>query len=383
MRISRLKAGDVEGYLAGLEPQAAAVERPFATGALLVPLEELTLTLDRGSIRGGADAFRGVGVDLGYRYAGLPEDNAFRVGFDYDLVRVGDSWRVTTSTVRAGSSQPVWATGPIETQRSEHFLALHRPGLSDPSRIMDEAEQARAQLDGKITFPLENSYLLVIAKDEAEYASMSSATLGPVSAIAQVETSYEVTPDSIKVLSRQMVINDRKLHEDGSALETFRHELGHLAVAQYTRPFTPAWVSESAAMYLAGTRPTSIWRQGLRQGKFDGITIERLTQASNLGEHGSSKEGASLEYAYSAAAAWYLVESFGPERYWEFYRSYANVPPAELYELLPERTSSPQSEQAIEALAVAKTGASLQGMFGLNTAALDTGVRDWMSKQQQ
>jgi hypothetical protein len=358
------------------------VERPFAAGAISVPLEGLTLTLDKDSVEGTADSLRGVRVDLGFRYAGLPEDNTFRVGFDYHLMRTGKAWRVATSSVRAGSSQPVWATGPIATQRSEHFLALHRPGVADPSLIMREAEQARAQLDGKITFPLENSYLLIVAKDEAEYASMSSATLGPVSAIAQVETSYEVTPESINVLSRQMVINDRKLHEDGSALETFRHELGHLAVAQYTRPFTPAWVSESAAMYLAGTRPVSIWRQGLTQGKFDGITIDRLTLASNLGEHGASKEGASLEYAYSAAAAWYLVETFGAERFWEFYRSYAIVPPAELYELLPERTSSPQSEQAIEALAVAKTSASLQQLFALDAAALDANVRDWMTKQR-
>ena len=371
----------MEGYLADLVPQAQEVERSIASGANNAPLQDLSLKLDRGSVKGPADVVKGAKVDFGFRYAGLPEDNTFRIGFLYDLARTDEGWKVSSSSLRSGSFKPVWATGPIETQTSEHFLALHRPGLPNPSRIMREAEQARAQLDGKITFALEGKYLLVIAKDEAEYGDMSSATLGPVSAIAQVETSYEVTPESIRVLSRQMVVNDKKLHQDGSALETFRHELGHLAVAQFTRPFTPAWVSESAAMYLAGTRPVSIWQQGASQRKFDAVTIERLTRAANLGEHNSSREGASLEYAYSSAAAWYLIEAFGPEKYWNFYRSYANVAPAELYELLPEQTESAQSERAIEALAVATTNASLQTFFGLSPASLDAAVRDWMAKQ--
>ena len=223
--------------------------------------------------------------------------------------------------------------------------------------------------------------MVIIARDDEEYLTMSSATLGPVSAIAQVETSYEVTPQTIRVLSRQMVINSRKLHQDGAALETLRHELGHLAVAQYTRPFTPAWVSESAAMYLAGTRPVAIWRNGLQRKRFDGINIERLTRAANLGEHETSREGASLEYAYSAAAAWYLVETFGAETYWDFYRSYSEVPAQELYDRLPENTTTPEGRQAIEGLAVSTTTESLLRLFNLDPQSLDREIRGWMTAQ--
>lgn len=382
-RIDRLRAGDVDGYLSPLDQQAQQTERPIAEGAGSVPLEGLKFTVEQGSLQQRGDVLRNVQVGFNFRYEGLPEDNLFRVAFVYDLARASDdTWRVTSSTLKAGALLPIWATGPIQIQRSEHFLALHRPGLADPARVMQEAEQARSQLDGKITFPLEKGYLLLIATDEREYATMSSAALAPVSPIAQVETSYEVTPDSIKVLSRQMVVNDLKLHDDGSALETFRHELGHLAVAQFTRPYTPAWVSESAAMYLAGTRPTPIWREGLPKGKFDRITIEELTKASNLGEHNSSREGASLEYAYSAAAAWYLVETFGAEQYWTFYRTYSDVPPAELYDILPERSSSPEGEQAIEDLAVSKTAAGLQKVFAVDPATLDRNVKEWMGTQR-
>jgi hypothetical protein len=380
-RVERLQAKDIQGFLAPSSPAAQEFERPIAIGAVAVPLAGLDLRLDKGALQERGNSLNGVRVDLVYRYEGLPEDNAFRINLAYDFAEVDGKWGVTSAGLKPGAALPVWASGPIQTKQSEHFLALYRPELTDSDRILREAEEARSQLDGKITFPLEDKYVILVARDDAEYLTMSSAMLGPVSAIAQVETSYEVTPDTIRVLSRQMVINSRKLHEDGTALETLRHELGHLAVAQYTRPFTPAWVSESAAMYLAGTRPESIWRNGLSRNRFDGINIERLTRASNLGEHDSSREGASLEYAYSAAAAWYLVETFGAERYWEFYRSYADVPARDLYERLPENTAVSSGEQAIEALAVTTTGGALHQLFALDQVTLDQAIRSWMQAQ--
>jgi hypothetical protein len=376
-----LKAKDIQGFLEPGTPAAQEFERPIAIGAVAVPLTGLDMRLDRGALQEQGDSLTGVRVDLVYRYEGLPDDNSFRITLNYDFAEVDGEWSVRAARMKPGASLPVWASGPIQTKQSEHFLALYRPELTDPDRILREAEEARSQLDGKITFPLEDKYVILVARDDAEYQTMSSAMLGPVSAIAQVETSYEVTPNTIRVLSRQMVINSKKLHEDGAALETLRHELGHLAVAQYTRPFTPAWVSESAAMFLAGTRPESIWRNGLSRNRFDGINIERLTRASNLGEHDSSREGASLEYAYSAAAAWYLVETFGAEKYWEFYRSYADVPARDLYERLPENAGAPGGEQAIEGLAVTTTGGSLHQLFALDQGTLDQAIRSWMQAQ--
>ncbi len=380
-RVAFLEANDIQGFLAVSSPSAQEFERPLAIGVVAVPITGLRMRLDRGSLRDAGELLEGVRVDLIYRYDGLPEDNSFRVGLTYDFSETEGVWGIRNAGLKPGSALPVWASGPIQSMQTEHFLGLYRPELNDPDRILREAEQARAQLDGKITFPLEDRYLILVARDDDEYQAMSSAMLGPVSAIAQVETSYEVTPDTIRVLSRQMVINSRKLHQDGTALETLRHELGHLAVAQYTRPFTPAWVSESAAMYLAGSRPVAIWRNGLSRNRFDDITIERLTRASNLGEHDSSREGASLEYAYSAAAAWYLVETFGAEKYWEFYRSYSEVPANELYDKLPENAADPEGEQALEQLAVTTTGGSLHQLFALDQVTLDQAIRRWMAAE--
>jgi hypothetical protein len=378
-RVELLEAKDIQGFLATASPQAQEFERPIAIGVVAVPLTGIRMHVDQAALQDRGVPQTGIDVEFVYRYEGLPEDNTFRILLNYDFAETDGRWMVAAASLRPGTALPVWASGPIQSQRSEHFLALYRPELPDPGRVLREAEEARAQLDGKITFPLEDHYVILVARNDSEYQMMSSATLGPVSAIAQVETSYEVTPETIRVLSRQMVINSQKLHADGQALETLRHELGHLAVAQYTRPFTPAWVSESAAMYLAGTRPVAIWRNGLQRNRFDQITIERLTRASNLGEHDPSREGASLEYAYSAAAAWYLVETYGAERYWEFYRTYADVAAGVLYERLPENSVGPEGDQAIEELAVSTTGESLQRLFELDQGTLDSAVREWMA----
>lgn len=384
-RANRLRSGDVKGYLGRLGPQARQLEDPIATGSRAVPLSQLAFRLDASSFPAledirSRDRLDGLKVDLIYRYDGLPVDNKFRISLYYDLARRGNGWTIPSASLQPGSSLPVWATGAVETRRSDHFLALFRPGLADPGRTLQQAEAARAQLEGKMTFSLDDRYLLLIAANEPEYQTMSGAGVGPVSPIAQVETSYEVTPQRIRVQDRQIVVNNSRV-QDGSSQETFRHELGHLAVAQYTRPFTPAWVSESAAMYLAGTRNVTAWREGLRERKFDSVTIDQLTRAANLGEHYASPEAASLEYSYSAAAAWYLVETFGAASYWNFYRSYSQVPSAELYRRLTAGSKSLESAGAITSLAVSTTTAALQRFFQLDPALMDLRMREWMGRQ--
>ncbi|HEX2178481.1 MAG TPA: hypothetical protein VHL54_03030, partial [Actinomycetota bacterium] len=76
-----------------------------------------------------------------------------------------------------------------------------------------------------------------------------------------------------------------------------------------------------------------------------------------------------------------LVDTFGAERYWEFYRTYAEVPAAELYERLPVNTTGPEGDEAIEELAVSTTGASLQRLFDLDQGTLDRAVREWMAAE--
>lgn len=376
-RSKSLAAGDIEGYLAALAPEALSSEKAIADGSKQVPLSEARLALENSSIKTVADTLPQVRVAFTFRYEGLPEDNVFRIPLSYDLVRAGKGWKITSATLQDSLNLPPWATGPVSTARSEHFLALFRPGVSNAEQTLRLAEDARGELQSKLTFPLENSYVIVMARDRSQYEQMSSK-LSPASTIAQAETSFEVTETAIKVQSRQMVVNLEKLYQQSSATEIFRHELGHLALGSDTRPFTPAWVSESAAMYLAGTKPLPTWREGIRRRRFDSISFMELNRASSLGQHDPTGEAASYEYAYSAAAAYYLIETYGPDKYWEFYRSYSKVPAKTLYDRLPTERIASETDEGVIGLAVEITSRSMKEVFGIDESMLDTEVRKWI-----
>ncbi|MEO7804499.1 MAG: hypothetical protein ABIS18_09155 [Actinomycetota bacterium] len=379
-RAERLNKGDLKGYLAPLSEEAQAAEQNFAQGSLTVPLSSRQLHLSASTPPPNSKTLKDIKVDFIYRYEGLPQDNTFRITWIYDLEDRDGSWHVAHSRPEVGTHFPIWANGPTETKRSEHFLALFHPGLAKADETMKIAEEARAQLAKKLSFPLEDDQLLLLARDRAEYMQLS-ARAAPVSAIAQAETAFEVTPSSITIRSRQIVLNLEKLFDDGAAKETFVHELGHLALAKQTRPFTPAWVSEAAAMFLAETRPVDTWKEGIRRGVFDTISLVQLNRASNLGLHDPSGEAASFEYAYASAASWYLTQTFGSETFFDFYESYTEVSASTFYDRLPEQRTPQQEEQAVATLAEETTTASIQKLFGISTSELDARVRQWIRNE--
>lgn len=379
-RDGALDAGNVAGYLAPLSAAARETEKPLADGAARTPLEAKDLKLIRSSVTAAGSQLKDVRVDFTYRYQGLPADNEFRVPLRYEIKIIGETVQITSSRLDDGAKMPVWATSNTQTIRSEHFVAIFRPGKIASERALRVAEKARAQLIERLTFPLEPAYLVVLARNRAEYEQMTSQS-SPASAIAQAETSFEVSRTRIRVRSRQIVVNLEKVFQEESSEEVFRHELGHLALAQDTRPFTPAWVSESAAMYLAETRPSDLWRAGTRNGRFAAMSFASLNRAATLGQHDTTGVTASYEYAYAAAAAWYLVEAHGADKYWQFYRSYAAVPASRLYESLPAGRIATEGEEKVLSLAEEATREGLRSTFDLDEAQLDSKVREWIRKQ--
>ncbi len=192
-------------------------------------------------------------------YQGLPADNRFGVDLNYSLGRRGRSLRITSAGFRDGEP-PFWASGPVETLRSDHFLAVYRPELADPEQALAIAEVARARLQSRLGLGLEDTHLVLLAKDEEQYREATIAGRADATALAQA--SIVVSPKSISVRDRQIVVNVQRLYREGMSLDTLQHELAHLALLKETRPFTPAWIAEGAAMYLSGRRPDRIWKEG-------------------------------------------------------------------------------------------------------------------------
>jgi hypothetical protein len=378
-RAEALEREDVEAYLQPLSEPARSVERPFAESALIAPIRSVDLILSNSAKASGTRTFRDARVDLVYLYEALPDDNTFRIPFLYDLRQARVDWRVQTSTLLEGTRPPAWVSGPIETAESEHFLALFRPGLTDPASTLQLAETARARLDEKVTFPLEGRHLILLAADRAQYEQMSGRQV-PASAIAQAEATFEIASRGIRSEGRQILVNLGEFRGNSSAVETFQHELAHLALYPQTSPFTPSWVGEAAAMFLADTRPMQTWRVGLRQGRFDQMSFAELAGQPILGAHDPTGVAASFEYGYAAAAAHYLIDTFSAETFWNFYASYVEVPAPRVFDSVSGKSPSEQ-EEVLAGLASETTAVNLQEHFSLTESELDVRVREWIQAE--
>ena len=387
-RAQLLVEKDTEGYLRPVVGAARPLEEAIAAGAAAVPLSFANVTVTpHGVARDDAVEFRNALVEVVYGYEGLPEDNRFRFSLRYDLQQRGGAWVVTGSrhdsdprppAEAAGAAGnrdqgggtrferdlplPFWARFPVQATRSAHFLALHRPELTEAGTVLELAEQARAGLEPRLRFGEPDAmHLVVLARDREEYEAVLGGDRGADS-LGVVSLVYipSAPPEA-----RHMTLNlDRVLERDrrsaGHAagltpVSIVQHELAHLALARVGSPFTPSWVEEGAAMHLAGERRLDEWRLGLRDGTFDRISVAGFAEGENLAD--------SDQYAYTNAAVSYLVEEFGTERFWEFYTRF---------------------QPAVASVVAAADSAAafvLASVYDIDLAELDRRTREWMAVQ--
>jgi hypothetical protein len=363
-RAGLLAEGDVDGYLAAVAPSAEEAERAFAEGAAAVPLAYANVTFRPRGARSTATSFRDADVQLVYRYEGLPADNQFRMSFEYDVERRGERWLVTRSEmVTAGdegfSGPPIWATGPVAASRSDHFLALYRPGLTNAERALAAAEEARKGLAERIeVLELDPVNLVLLAGSEEEYAELTgrATDAGELAAARFVFNSLGGPESRQMMFKADVVVGDGEptLGEGGEILpaaQVFQHELAHLALSRHAGPFTPGWAVEGAAMYLAGERRVAAWRVGLASGAFDGMSLAGMQPGLSDG----------LQYAYANAAVLHLIDEHGPERFFDLYAGFRPLRPT------PEFARDPM-------------GIVLSTHYGLDVAQLDRLTRAYIER---
>lgn len=342
-RSAALLEGDATAFLEGLSPSARRVERLIAEGAQNVPLALIDPALRAGNVNRAQTEINDARTDLLFRYEGLPEDNRFRIRLVNDLQEEGEQWLVTRSKLTVDPASgltwvgdafevvpPMWAIKEVDTDRSDHFLALHSPGLPNVAEILKLAERARAKLVAKMSIPPDGVHLVQLARDSTEYDHI----VGPPDmtspsdsvAVAKYEFSAASGVSALPV-NRHMIVDLEPLLGDVERVkfekrmvyprQVFQHELAHLLLSRYTRSLTPSWVVEGAAMYLAGERLADAWLAGTQTGFFQAKTIEDLTsQPPPPLDY--------LDYAYANAAALYLVEEFGEAEFFEFYKGFKN-----------------------------------------------------------
>lgn len=267
-RAAAVTAGDRDAFLATVDPQApapfrAAQARSF-DGLRSVPLSSYRLTArveDSGDLDGRTDAFlpetratyRIEGYDdrdavdtLWFTY--VRRDGRWYVGADEDLADLG-----------LDTARNLWDFGPVRLLRTEHFLVLAHP---DKAERADElaaiAEDAFAAFRGRWQQPWSERIPLIVPSSVDQLEQMLQSTIDLDKFVAFV--SYGFTrDDGLRATAPRLFVQDAQLsdHTRPFQVRTLVHELTHAATAPTTGPFTPVWLHEGLADWVAAGRPAA------------------------------------------------------------------------------------------------------------------------------
>lgn len=154
---------------------------------------------------------------------------------------------------------------------------------------------------------------------------------------------------------------------------TIRHELVHLALARETRPFTPIWLVEGAAVYFANQLTPDARRRLVEDGKLDSLSLEQLTGEESLGSYDLLGQYVAYEYIFSGETVRYLIDTYGSDSFWEFYGYFSNIPTDRIIDQMPLFSiglGTPFGKISQEL-----TPEALREVYGITITDLDTAVK--------
>ncbi|MEM7147794.1 MAG: hypothetical protein AAF591_22015 [Verrucomicrobiota bacterium] len=236
---------------------------------------------------------------------------------------------------------PFWVLGYNGTRNTDHFLLFYRPdSVSDDkigkaARQVEKAYQSLSKIKGLRLAPRYPAFFIDRQDDFAHITGRDpSRVTGAVSAITETDG------DRFVVMSGGLYINDFNFLSPSNTWgasereSTITHELVHLALSPYTRPFMPLWVVEGTAVHFADQN-NSFTRQALKNsGVLGSLNLAQLTRAvstntSVIGSLGGDKN----YYMFSGEIVSYLIRTYGEERFLDFYRAFADYTPSQLRQI--------------------------------------------------
>lgn len=402
-----LRAGEIEAFLSGVEsdlrPTLAEPFRQLAT----MPLDSLTFTIVPTTTlpMRATERLTGLPVVLRYTFAGVPRDNVFIHDFAADFVRqvdgqqaassqvdneVNPQWQLTALTPK--NNTPFWWTGAVTSYESPHFLIFTRPDTTTALETLATEVEAAYTFVQEQGLSLEERYVAYFTGPAETFATFTGATSPDILGVAL--SRYQINVETIDVVSRAFYINGSNFVETGQPnlgqthsgqvaqrQSTITHELVHLALANRARPFTPPWLAEGVAVYYAGQDTAADRSPRYNEERLPTIDLRTLTGLPSLGIHDITSETTSYRYLYSGAVIAYLIDTYGEEALLAFYRSYADVPVADVQDRLPLYGSPLAQDRAFQQLSVDVTETALATNFDLTLTTLEEAVKDWLLRE--
>jgi|GEM_PF-6310242 len=367
---------DFDGYLETFVGSRRLTERDAFTERTRIPLRDVSATLGTlqpSDSNDASDSTRRAKVILRYFIDGVANDNPFVYSLDYSFTRTQDGWRVDEIGHDPARSLP-WRQGPLTFHRSNHFLIYTSPRMQgDLVELAGDAEAAYADLYRK-GLPMTSGYLIWFSCDPAfEWRPDRVSILGRALA------TYQRSGGRLSVHSRLLFINAclfseaeryRQLSERRQV--TMTHELVHLALSGDTRPYTPLWLVEGAAVFFSDAISYDETRRLVRDG-LDRVDLDSLTRAWN------PAQAADDEYLYSGNAFAYLVARHGLSDVLAFYSSFRDLTLSEIATLARGQKDTPPSRRGVSGDVIAEIATiQLRKHFGVTLAELDREVRAWL-----
>ncbi|MCG8348434.1 MAG: hypothetical protein MI924_11730 [Chloroflexales bacterium] len=379
-----LLAGDRDAYLAGFDPALHAEQEQILDRASRMPLERYSIEIAPDAAISASDAeqgaVEGITVQVEYTLRGINPANVFIHDLRYDFVRNGAAWRI--SAVETDENPPFWHPGDLVLRETPHFLIVARPDVAtELAALEQETETAYAELQTK-GLPLEARYVAYFTNDPDDFRILTGQSSSRALGVALSRYTFE--DNTIVATGYAFYLNGEAFLEEQRGADarqtTITHELVHLALASDTRPFTPLWVSEGAAVYYSES-PGADQRQLLADnGNLADMSLARLTMADSLGEHDLLGQQTGAEYLFSGLTFAYLVETFGEARVLEFYRSYTSVPAADVQERMPDFGGALVTNNVFASLREELTAQSIPAFFGVDLDQLDADVKVWIGQ---
>jgi hypothetical protein len=323
-RARALQRGDAGRYAATAFGPQRVTDRRAARNARGLPLRAVRLSAGDIRVDGRSAVLH---VRSSYAVAGV------RGRYDAErtlrAVRRESGWRIYGQTGRR--RQHPWEVARFSAERTRHFVVLAPAGLAtDGLTDALEAGYARMQ-DILASGRLRRRYLVVVAADSGQARAMTAGIRGVATLAAISDTGVRESGPAervVRVASQRLLVvwpEFGPLDPEGRD-RVVAHELTHAALAGQTSGRTPSWLVEGVALYVSGDRRVADAAQLVTDQAFAGgdagraLTLTGLSRPDAIARLDGS--GQTAAYAYSSAAAFYVAERFGRERFFDLYDAF-------------------------------------------------------------
>ena len=280
------------------------------------------------------------------------------------------------------SRPPFWELGYTGLRTTDHFLIFYPPATESEENVNKTAaqvEKSYKELERR-GFVLEKRYPAFFIPSRNDFQAMTTRDPEKFSGVASA--AYSVKDGQIVSTNRAMYINDyrylvqQKVWGLQDRQKTITHELVHLALANHTRPYTPAWIVEGMAVHHA-KQTNNFTRAALRDSRIASrFTLGDMSLSPILGQGIPDKTVISLMYNYSGEVTNYLVKRFGHERVLNFYKAFGKPDAAEMNRFAKTQTYTASGQGAgMEEITFQMTQRLVPAHFGLSLEELTQIIR--------